>query len=158
VRDILDSHPFGLGHKRHKTVLNEILLNFKKAIAIEIPIWKFHIDYKDYLLGHIDLLYVRGKYLYICDFKRTKEEIFRSLPQIAAYGKMILDKLKDKNLIIKCISFNHQIAVQFDPVVMGNEVMKFVENINNLRYSKSLKPLKTKDNKLDLYEELKKFF
>ncbi len=71
---------------------------------------------------------------------------------------MTLGKLKAHNFIVKCISFNREIALEFDPLVMGNEIMKFVDSINKVRYSKGLEPLKTKDSTLDLYEELKKFF
>jgi len=102
-------------------------------------------------------LYVTDNCLYITDFKPTKEEIFRSIPQIAAYGKMFMNKLDPSYFDVKCISLNHEIAVEFYPSVLENEIMVFIYKINKLSISKALPTLKTKDNLLDLYDELKKF-
>ncbi len=100
---------------------------------------------------------IEGNCLYIVDLKSTKEEIFRSLPQITAYGKMILNKIKVYNLNVKCISFNQEVAIEFDPSLMAIKIINFVDNINKIRKINGLEPLKTKGSSREFDKELLRF-
>ncbi len=141
----------------HEPVLNEILINFEKALSIELPTWKRLNFSNEIITGHIDLTYFDNNCLYIADFKQTIEEIYRSLPQIAAYGNLILERINNIDIDVKCISFNHEMALEFPPDILRNEILNFVIKTNNLRKTYKLPPIKTRDNRDDLEKEIKKF-
>lgn len=141
----------------HKPVLNEILFNFKKTLAIELPTWKKFNLSNEIITGHIDLTYFDKNCLYITDFKQTIEEIYRSLSQVAAYGNLTLERLSDRDFDVKSISFNHEIALEFPPDILGDEILNFVVQTNNIRKTYELLALKTRDNMNYLEKEIKKF-
>ena len=58
-------------HPDHPPILNYILSEEKKVLAIEIPVWKESnsIRNTEYFIGHIDLLLIESNTLVIADYK-----------------------------------------------------------------------------------------
>ncbi len=127
------------------------------TIAIEIPCWIPLMNGK-FITGHIDALIVKDNTIYVGDYKLDREEIFRALPQICAYGLMLKDRLSDIDLNlrfqVKCFGFSKDEAWVFDPDILNDYILNFILNTNLDRKNKSLPLLSTLDFE-DLYDTLK---
>jgi hypothetical protein len=108
----------------HEPVLKNILLNDKRSVAIELPIWRVTGLKKDSLTGHIDLLQVEKQDDYyeikILDYKPEGEDKFLfALPQIALYGFMLGEKLNpDDHCDLNCYIFDKKIVWKFKPDIL----------------------------------------
>ncbi len=148
----------------HPKILGRILVDYKKAFAAEIPVWKQIQSW--FITGHIDALIFDGSYLIIADYKRNLREIKEGIPQLLAYAallKWIITGLYPslRNIKIKCIGFCEDVAVEFDPEVVGPKVLSFIHAENNLRVKMGLNELLTVPSPVNkirksLYDELKK--
>lgn len=100
------------------------------SIAIETPIWKEIKEDSSYFTGHIDLIMVKGDSLIICDYKKDIYEIYKSIPQIAAYGIMVKERIKSScnlnEIKVKCLIFSSQTAIEFDPEIIKTEIKEFI--------------------------------
>ena len=78
--------------------------------------------------------------IYVADYKPIRDEVFRFLPQIAAYGLMTykllnviicsdfinsIENLSD--IKIRCVSFTRNKAWVFNQDILGNEILSFVK-------------------------------
>lgn len=138
-----------------------------KTIAIEIPIWLKLVD-SSYFYGHIDSLSVKGNIIYVADYKPIRDEVFRFLPQIAAYGLMtykllnviicsdFVDTIENLSEIkIKCVSFTRNKAWGFNHDILGNEILSFVKKLNTIRDEPLMSiRLKGVDNPTPLLEDI----
>ena len=145
----------------HNPILNSILMNCQSAIGIEIPVWKpienSHLHY----IGHIDLLLHQGDKLIIADYKQNEGEIYRSLPQLVAYGILLNNRLEDYGVHIYnnllCIAFSKDMAYSFNPEELYPKLLKFVKNTNSNRNSYLLSRKIPKNLKrTDLYNDLQR--
>jgi len=147
-------------HPDHPPILNYILSEEKKALAIEIPVWKEsnNLGNTEYFIGHIDLLLVEGNSLIIADYKPKLREIYKSLPQITVYAIFLRDRLenysKNPNIKIKCVGFAKDKAIEWNPETIFPKIIEFVEKENYLRKNNLLTA--SRKNKKDLLKELRK--
>jgi len=141
-------------------ILNYILSEENKALAIEIPVWKErnNLGNTEYFIGHIDLLLVEGNTLIIADYKPKLREIYKSLPQITAYAIFLRDRLenynKNLNLKIKCVGFTRDQALEWNPETIFPKIIEFVEKRNKNRKNNLLTA--NRKTKKDLQKELRK--
>ena len=144
----------------HPPILNYILSEEKKTLALEIPVWKCINTpaNTEYFIGHIDLLLIEGDTLVIGDYKPKLREIYKSLPQITVYAVFFRDRLKDysknSNLKIKYVGFTKDYAIEWNPDILIPKIIEFVEKENKLRKNNLLTA--SRKSKKDLQEELKK--
>jgi phage-related holin len=123
--------------------MDYIRANHDKCIGTEIPIYIFAT--RGYLTGHIDLLLFIGDTLYVCDYKpgemvntrqndklNTAKNMITSVPQISTYAIAIVKMLGlDLNKInVKCVFFNENYQMVYDPVPILKEILVFVKNQN----------------------------
>ena len=96
-------------------------------LAIEIPLLSEHLKIK----GHIDLLSYYNDCIYIIDYKPEIEiiDMFKSLPQIIAYGFLMKNTLLLNDLKIKCISYNEKESWEYDPFNLFSYIQKFFERL-----------------------------
>ncbi len=146
----------------HPIVQNYCLKNVPYTILSEIPIF---LDTRlgSYFSGHIDLLFAKNNDLIVSDFKPNSKsrppnyDIYRSLPQVAIYGLILNTILKPESFKIKCLSFNDQVGLLFEPDILTKEILSFVKEENSdpirVRFSERMT---TKDNN-DLMESLELF-
>ena len=140
-----------------------------KTVAIEVPIYLKLLD-GSYFYGHIDSLSVKRNTIYMADYKPSWGEVFRFLPQIAAYGLMTykllnviicsdfinsIENLSD--IKIRCVSFTRNKAWVFNQDILGNEILSFVKKLNNIRIEPLMSVrLKGVDSPTPLYEDILK--
>jgi hypothetical protein len=103
----------------HPPILAYIITNDNNTIAIESPVWKLIENSSLFNIGHIDIiLFINGS-LIIADYKQDENEIYRSLPQLTAYGILLKDRLEDYgvhlNNSLLCIGFSKDMAYSFNP-------------------------------------------
>ncbi|MHA1758045.1 MAG: hypothetical protein ACTSVV_14830 [Promethearchaeota archaeon] len=122
----------------HNSVLNNIFINCNEAIGVEIPVWKPINNSNLCYIGHIDLLLYYEDRLIIADYKLNEEGIFRALPQLTAYAKMIKDRLErlgdthlNNNFI--CIGFSKDLAYAFNPDTLFPKILQFVKLMDSQR-------------------------
>jgi hypothetical protein len=109
----------------HNPILKNILIKDEDSLAIEIPIWK---KFKDTCLtGHIDLIQLKNNTLKVIDYKPEGNFII-SLPQVAMYGLLIKKIFEIDDL--KCVSFNKDEAWEYDPMILVEDIMSFLDSIN----------------------------
>ncbi len=144
----------------HPPILNYILSEEKKALAIEIPVWKeiTASANSEFFIGHIDLLLVESDTLVIADYKPKLRKIYKSLPQITVYALFLRDRLKDysknSSVKIKCVGFTRDQAIEWNPDKIVPKIIEFVEKENKLRKSNLLTA--SRKNKKDLLNEIRK--
>ena len=148
----------------HPKVLGRILLENHYSFAAEVPVWKLVL--KDYITGHIDLLLFDGLNLIVADYKRNIREIKEGLPQLCTYAALLKSILTEHstdfhNINIICIGFCDELAIEFNPDILGPKLLTFIELENKKRRSEGLNNLQTLPTwqlkiKKDLYNELNK--
>ena len=106
----------------HEPILKNILIKDKDSIAIEILIWMKNKE-NNFITGHIDLIQIQGNTIKVIDYKPEGEFLF-SLPQVATYG-ILIKKLLNLDSI-KCISFNKNIAWEYDPMILISDIKNFL--------------------------------
>ena len=79
---------------RHEAVEHFMLANDTATVAVEIPVWLYPNEAPDLKLaspvtGHIDILQVRGNYLYILDFKPDARHETKARHQLALYARAL---------------------------------------------------------------------
>lgn len=79
---------------RHEAVEHFMLANDTATVAVEIPVWLHPKEAPDLKLsapitGHIDILQVRGNYLYILDFKPDARHETKARHQLALYARAL---------------------------------------------------------------------
>ena len=109
----------------HNPILKNILIKDENSLAIEVPIWK---EFQDTCLtGHIDLIQLKNESIKVIDYK-PEGNFLISLPQVAMYGVLI------KNIFniddVKCVSFNKEEAWEYDPTILVEDIMSFLDSIN----------------------------
>ncbi|MBA7532619.1 hypothetical protein ES705_24845 [subsurface metagenome] len=150
----------------HPKILGRVLRDYPQAVAAEIPVWKK--IFKEFVTGHIDLLLFDGIDLIIGDYKMNLRKIKEGLPQIIVYAMLLKNILKKyspklKNINIKCIEFCEDLAIEFDPEILGPRLLTFIELENKDRHLEGLVnlqtiPTNTLKIRKDLYGELNKVF
>ncbi|MFX1303311.1 MAG: hypothetical protein ACFFBV_09000 [Promethearchaeota archaeon] len=105
----------------HEPILKNILIKDKDAIAIEVPIW--NEEKNRVITGHIDLIQIENEVVKVIDYK-PEGNFLLSLPQVAMYGFLIKSKLNIKKL--RCISFNHQGAWEYDPNILQTDIKEYL--------------------------------
>lgn len=78
--------------ERHGAVEQFMLANDTATIAVEAPVWLYANEAPDLKLaapitGHIDILQVRGNYLYILDFKPNARHETKAKHQLYLYAR-----------------------------------------------------------------------
>ena len=149
----------------HQPILFYILDHCKNALAIEVPVWKIlkklnslTSKYK-YYTGHIDLLLIENNSLIIADYKPDSEDFYKSIPQLVSYYiilEYILNNFGFKGVLkIKCIIFNRDRVIEFDPSKVKNLINKFIDfekikskRKNDIMTKKNILPLKDAINLL----------
>ena len=100
--------------------------------------------------------FFNNNYLIVADYKPEEKEIFRSLPQICAYGILLRETLRlygnISNLQIKCVGFSNKVAWEFSPEKIKYDIVNFIKMVNSSRKD----PLFTKDNRSQLLDEFLK--
>ncbi|MBD3160424.1 MAG: hypothetical protein GF309_16710 [Candidatus Lokiarchaeota archaeon] len=86
----LGDHSYRADH----SILEEFLKQDCNSIAIEVPVWSM----KHSLSGHIDLIRFGDEVIQVCDYKpgplhKTAQRFTKSIPQVAAYGEMMAQRL-----------------------------------------------------------------
>ncbi|MBS3795663.1 MAG: PD-(D/E)XK nuclease family protein [Candidatus Thorarchaeota archaeon] len=81
-------------YRADHSILQEFLRRDSNAIAIEVPVWSM----KHSLSGHIDLIRFGDEVIQVCDYKpgplhKTAQRFTKSIPQVAAYGEMMAQRL-----------------------------------------------------------------
>ena len=120
----------------HPPILNLIMEKYiKHAISTETPVWKV-INEKENICGHIDLIFVVGNTLYICDYKPTLTEIYRKIPQLALYGNIIKSMLSVfcdiSQFSVKCLGLCLNNVLEFSPNIR-DKVIDFISYQNSIR-------------------------
>lgn len=145
----------------HPPILAYIITNDYNTIAIESPVWKPIENSNLFNIGHIDIiLFINGS-LIIADYKQDENEIYRSLPQLTAYGILLKDRLEDYGVHINnnllCIGFSKDMAYSFNPEDLYPKLLQFVKFTNSNRNSCLLSRKIPKNSKrTDLYNDLKR--
>lgn len=110
-----------------------ILKNSKHAVAIEVPVWRYYQG--NLITGHIDTLLCEGSKIYIADYKpdltdhidfkddnitpkTIKSHLIEAIPQVASYAYLLSLMLGLDIKDIKCVIFNQEVAISFDPEVI----------------------------------------
>jgi len=140
----------------HPPILKLIMEKYiKHAISTETPVWK-NIDEIENICGHIDLIFVVGNTLYICDYKPTLTEIYKKIPQLALYGNIIKSMLSVfcdiSQFSVKCLGLCPNNALEFSPNIR-DKLIDFISYQNSIRAKNNR--LLTIDGQ-DLEESLKK--
>jgi hypothetical protein len=104
----------------HDPVLKYILIKCPNAIAVEVPIWKS----KPKITGHMDLLLLDDKNLYIADYK-PENRFLHSLPQVAFYGLLLSKKFNMTN--IRCIQFSKDECWEYNPEILRSTIPDLLE-------------------------------
>jgi len=140
----------------HEPILTKLLVNNGDAIAMEIPIWKEVKEERSFFTGHIDLITVKGDTLFVCDYKKDTNEIYKSLPQIASYGIMVKERIKHhcnlNTFKVKCLSFSSHTALEFDPEILRAEIKEFAR----LWQKKKNKPMMTRGTNRRILDDIEK--
>jgi len=140
----------------HEPILTKLLEGNGDAIAMEIPIWKEVKKIRSFFTGHIDLITVKGDTLYICDYKKDTNEIYKSLPQIASYGIMVKERIKHhcnlNTFKVRCLSFSSHTALEFDPEILRVEIKEFAR----LWQKKKNKPMMTRGTNRRILDDIEK--
>lgn len=113
----------------HGPLQSYILQNEKSAIAKELFVWKELKNYKkaSHLTGHIDLLLADNKF-YCCDYK-PKGNFFKTLPQVCAYGLILIEMLKLDPKLVRCVSFNNNEAWEYNPLILLDDISRIVAEL-----------------------------
>ncbi|TXT65546.1 MAG: hypothetical protein BAJALOKI1v1_410003 [Promethearchaeota archaeon] len=159
-------------------IKNEIL---KGCLGTEIPeMIKFALNDPELkqiraYAGVFDLFTIRGNTLYICDFKPdvhfdTEGDLGQHaanvFPQLVAYSLMVQERLKKagSTLEVKCIAFNNEASMEFDPNVMFFQMFDFMTDHGASLWHSEVRLEKYSDgyeqyhNYIEPNDELKKFF
>ncbi len=121
----------------HTPILRNILKNQLYSYSIETPVWLYLSNRKEYLTGHIDLTLTKENIIFVSDYKTSKEEMIRSLPQISTYGLLLKHNLlginNSFNFEIKCITFSKDLAFIYNPNILQSEILNFIKLMNEKR-------------------------
>lgn len=107
----------------HETILKNILIKDRDSIAIEVPVW--NTTTKKSITGHIDLIQIEDNTIKIIDYKPEGNFLF-SLPQVATYGLLVKDIIKIEEL--SCISFNKNVAWEYNPEILMTDIKKYLSS------------------------------
>ncbi len=145
----------------HPPILTYIITNDNNTIAIESPVWKPIENSSLFNIGHIDIILFINGFLIIADYKQDENEIYRSLPQLTAYGILLKDRLEDYGVHINnsllCIGFSKDMAYSFNPEDLYPKLLEFVKITNSNRNSYLLSRKIPKNSKRTyLYNDLKR--
>lgn len=105
----------------HEPILKNILIKDEDSIAIEVPIW--NTKTKRIITGHIDLIQIEDNTIKIIDYK-PEGNFLMSLPQVASYGLLIKELIKVEKL--NCISFNKNVAWEYNPEILLSDIKKYL--------------------------------
>ncbi|MFW9875255.1 MAG: hypothetical protein ACFFG0_19280 [Candidatus Thorarchaeota archaeon] len=146
-------------HPDHPPILNHILSEERRALAIEIPVWKeiTSSGAPKFFIGHIDLLLIEDDTLVIADYKPDLRKIYKSLPQITLYAVFLRDRLricnKNADIKINCVGFTKDQAIEWNPNIIFPRIIDFVKEENRIRKSNLLTA--NRKIKKDLLRELR---
>ncbi len=145
----------------HPPILAYVITNDNNTIAIESPVWKPIENSNLFNIGHIDIILFINGYLIIADYKQDEDEIYRSLPQLTAYGILLKNRLEDYGVHINnnllCVGFSKDMAYSFNPEDLYPKLLQFVNITNSNRNSCLLSRKIPKNSKrTDLYDDLKR--
>ncbi|MEJ2277328.1 MAG: hypothetical protein P8Y70_06195, partial [Candidatus Lokiarchaeota archaeon] len=111
----------------------ELLLKdlMSEGLAAESPM--FIKIAERYWTGHSDLIFRKSDTIYIADYKPNynlegtpAEHFVNAFPQLISYALTILSQI-DKGLKVKCIVFNNEQAVEFDPIEIFTPIKEFLQ-------------------------------
>ncbi len=117
----------------HEAVLPNITYKNSWVIGSEIPVYLDSIENKE-LFGHIDLLLIIDKTLYVCDYKpderplslyRPSTSFINSIPQVVSYALILKKNYKIENIL--CITFNKKGAWLYEPQSILRKISYFVK-------------------------------
>lgn len=145
----------------HNPILTSIILNDKRAIAIELPVWKPVNGTDLFFIGHVDLIFYINGLIIVCDYKQDEEQIYRSLPQLTIYGFLLKHKLEDYGVKINnniiCLGFSKDLAYAFNLEEMYPKLLEFVKCMNSQRDSPILcRKIPKTSTRFDIYNILKR--
>ncbi|MFX1568125.1 MAG: hypothetical protein ACFFCV_07135 [Promethearchaeota archaeon] len=133
----------------HEPIQLQSINNIGEIIGMEIPVWNTNKE----ITGHIDLLGIKKDFLVIGEYKPTIYKVYKGLPQVCLYAKLISELLGIEIDKIECIIYNKDLSLRFKPEPVLEAILKLVQSLNSKRKVK----LKLKDqNKFYLEEELQK--
>ena len=147
-------------YPKHYPILNKLLMSYKYVIFSEVPIWKRIKNTSHFFIGNVDLFVVDKNILKVVDFKRNKNQVFRSLPQVSAYGYILKEFYQQnyflKKFDIKCVSFTPKFAWEFDPDILENEILNFISSLNKMRENRlESMPMYRGAERTDLYNDIR---
>ena len=109
---------------RHKFVEDFMLINDRSTVASEVPVWYWDKKIDEGVTGHIDILQVRNKKVYILDYKPNAKKDKKASSQLFYYAKALSYRTK--------ISLDKIVCAWFDK----DSYFEFRPNTINLKYCK----------------------
>ena len=132
------------------------MTEFPNSLFSEAPVW-MKLKNK-YAVGLIDLLLIDENRLIITDYKLNEKEMIRDFPQIFTYGIILRDIFLDV-CDVRCAIFNRELIWEFDPNLVGNELINFLKIYNSRRDKPLLSQLFSAGlSRTNLLEDIKSIF
>ena len=103
--------------ERHSMVEKFMLINDDETVAVEVPVWLWEKNLDLSIAGHIDLIQIKDKHVYILDYKpeaaREKDETVASQLYLYASGLSFRTSIPLDN--IRCVWFDDRNYFEFEP-------------------------------------------
>ena len=102
---------------RHPMVQDFMLINDSSTIAVEVPVWLYERSLNKRMSGHIDVLQIRQKRIYVLDYKPNaeKENEDKVMSQLYWYATGLFFRTKIALQYFRCAWFDDNVFFEFDP-------------------------------------------
>ena len=110
--------PCSRNKERHSAVENFMLVNDSSTIACEVPIWFWEKNLNTGICGHIDLLQIRQRKIYILDFKpeANRENDNKVASQLYLYASGLSFRTSVPLKEFRCAWFDDTVYYEFSPI------------------------------------------
>lgn len=112
--------------ERHSVIEKFMLLNDTCTIAVEVPVWFWEKTINDGVSGHIDVLQIRNRLVYILDYKPNAKQDRKASGQLYLYARALSLRLNMKFEDFRCAWFDEESYFEFNPSL---SVRKFEKTI-----------------------------
>lgn len=103
--------------ERHSLVERFMLINDSSTIASEVPVWLWEKNLDLGIAGHIDLLQIKDRLVYVLDFKpdAAKENWQKVASQLYFYASGLSFRARIPLDKFRCVWFDEKVYFEFNP-------------------------------------------
>jgi transposase-like protein len=102
--------------ERHDLVEKFMIINDTATIACEVPVWYWEKSINSGITGHIDIVQVRGDYVYILDYKPGASKDKKAPQQLYHYAVALSFRAKIPFEHIRCAWFDENVYYEYNPI------------------------------------------